>query len=233
MKGTLYLFPVLLSEESGLCVPATNLEAADCAECFITENARSARRALRSMGWQGDFNSRIWFDLNEHTREEELSGMLQPCREGKHSLLLSEAGCPTVADPGSRLVLLAHSENIPVKVLIGPSSVLLALMASGLQGQRFTFHGYLPKEKDPRSRLIRQMNMDAQKGSTQIFIETPYRNNRLLEELIRDLSLDTLLCVASELTSPSENILTLPVREWKKRKYDYNNRPAVFLIGSH
>lgn len=232
MKGTLFLFPVPLHEGSPESIPAYHMELLRQAGCIIAENARSARRAMRSLGYTGDLNRLTWFELSEHSKPGEFHGMLEPCRSGIHTFLMSEAGCPGIADPGSQIVRIAHTEEIPVKALPGPSSIVLGLMASGLTGQRFTFHGYLPKEKDPRSRLIRQINVDAQKGESQIFIETPYRNQRLLEELLRELSLDTLLCVACELTSPAESVITLPVREWKKKKFDYDKKNVIFIVGS-
>lgn len=231
MKGTLFLLPLPLSMEADEVATPRQMELLDRAACFVVEDARTARRILRALGWMGDFHTRTWFELNEHTRFTELSPMLDACRAGQDTLLLSEAGCPAIADPGADLVALAHAEQIPVKALAGPSAILLGLMASGLNGQSFAFHGYLPKEKDARGAMIRQIDLAAQKGQTQIFIETPYRNQRLLMELLCKLSLDVRLCVACELTSPHESVITAPVHEWKKSTFDYDKKNVIFLLG--
>ncbi|MFN3397513.1 MAG: SAM-dependent methyltransferase, partial [Sulfurimicrobium sp.] len=168
---------------------------------------------------------------DEHTRPDDLEALLQPLLAGEDAGLLSEAGCPAVADPGANLVRLAHRRNIRVVPLVGPSSILLALMAAGLNGQSFAFLGYLPAEKMERVKKIAEIELTSQRlNQTQIFIETPYRNNQMLQDLVQTCNAETELCVASDLTLASEQVMTKCISEWKNNPPDYNKRPTVFLL---
>ena len=170
--------------------------------------------------------------LNEHTKSEDVSALLKPLLAGNNVGIISEAGCPGVADPGSELVRLAHEKNIYVVPLVGPSSILLALMASGMNGQRFTFLGYLPREKNLRVKAIRELERNCiTKNETQIFIEAPYRNLQVLEDILNTCNPGTMLCLAVDITSPSQVISTKSIGTWKKKIPDIQKRPVVFLIG--
>lgn len=231
--GTLYLIPVPLGEEGDLnmVIPEPVRKLAASLSAFVVEHPKSARQFLKKTGTVTPLQEIRMFTLDKHTRPEELEGMLHPLLAGEDIGLLSEAGCPAVADPGANLVRLAHSRNIRVAPLVGPSSILLALMASGLNGQSFAFLGYLPAEKSERARKIVEIERISQRlDQAQIFIETPYRNNQLLLDLVESCQAETELCVASDLSLPSENVMTKRVSEWKKNLPDYNKRPAIFLL---
>jgi 16S rRNA (cytidine1402-2'-O)-methyltransferase len=228
MAGTLFLIPVGLGsdDEASLVAPATR-QAAHRLSRFIVENAKSARRFLQAIGHPLPLRKIEMHVLDEHTRDIE--PLLELLVAGSDCGLMSEAGCPAVADPGAALVRRAHAAGIVVTPLVGPSSVLLALMASGLDGQHFVFHGYLPADQSSRARKIREI--DAQAGNaTHIFIETPYRNAALLRSLLDDCRGDTLLCIAVDLTLPDASVATRTIVEWKKKPPDLDRRPAVFLI---
>ena len=228
--GTLYLIPVALSEGATLeAVPPATLEAARKLDTFIVENAKSARRFLKAAGFPRPLQQARLHVLDEHTREAGLDALLAPLLAGEDCGLMSEAGCPAVADPGAALVRRAHDAGIRVVPLAGPSSVLLALMASGMNGQRFAFHGYLPVDKAERALKIKALEAEA-RAATQIFIETPYRNAALLQALIENCRPDTLLCVAADLTRPSEFVATRTIAAWKKKPPILDRRPAVFLL---
>ncbi|MBD5171788.1 MAG: SAM-dependent methyltransferase [Bacteroidales bacterium] len=229
----LYLIPVEISEApSEMSIPMGNLQIVKEIRHFIVENVRTARRALRR--WHRDFpiDDCTFFELNGHTRAESISAALDPLRRGLPMGVMSEAGCPAVADPGAAVVAIAQREGRKVVPLVGPSSILMALMASGFNGQGFAFNGYLPIKEGERLAALRELESRARKlGQTQIFIETPYRNNRLVEFLAGSLRPDTLLCVACDITDPAhESVVTLPASRWKGRKTDYDKRPAIFLI---
>lgn len=230
--GTLFLIPSYLSEDTPDVLTPQGMQVVHQLEEFIVENEKSARRFLKLIGSpfpQANFHFHV---LNEHTNTADLSSFIRPLAEGKNVGLMSEAGCPGVADPGSEVVRLAHAAGIRVKPLIGPSSLLLALMASGLNGQSFVFHGYLPREGEQRKQKIRDIEKDAnRKNQAQIFIETPYRNLALLQDLLTQCNPETRLCIACNLTSPNEFILTLPVSVWKNNVPDLNKKPCIFLIG--
>jgi 16S rRNA (cytidine1402-2'-O)-methyltransferase len=229
-KGTLHLVPVALGgEEASSCLPPATLDVARALHTFIVEDAKSARRFLKAIGHPGPLQSLTMHLLNEHTKDEEIESLLAPLLAGTNCGLMSEAGCPAVADPGAKLVQYAHAAGIRVEPLVGPSAILLALMASGMDGQHFTFHGYLPVDKTARAARIRQL--DAQSTSaTQIFIETPYRNDALLEALPANCRGDTKLCVAADLTLPTRLVATRAISEWKKKPPVMDRRPAVFLL---
>ncbi len=230
----LYLFPVTLSatplEE---VIPALNLKLIKGIKHFIVENVRSARRFLKQCDRDINIDSLSFTVLDEHTRPEDVPAMLNPLSNGQSIGVISEAGCPAVADPGADVVAVAQRRGYKVVPLVGPSSIILGLMGSGFNGQTFAFNGYLPYDKDRRTAKLKEMrNRITRERQTQIFIETPYRNNRLINELATSLPGDMLLCVAADVTAPSAEIITRPLSAWGKTKYDYGKRPAIFLLFS-
>lgn len=233
-KPALYLFPVPLSAvEPSEVLPQPNLELLRQVRYFVVENLRSARRFLKSVDRSIDIDRLTFTELSEHTPAAEVPAMLAPLERGEAVGVISEAGCPAVADPGADLVAEAQRRGFEVVPLVGPSSILLALMGSGFNGQRFAFEGYLPIDEEHRVRRLRQMQQRIDKErQTQIFIETPYRNNRLIAELCSRLPGSMLLCVASDVTGSQQSIVTMPLSQWKGRKYDYNKIPTIFLLFS-
>lgn len=231
MKGKLYLIPSILGPDSvNNVIPAGIIEIVHSIKYFIVENARTARRFLIQIGIKPPFDNIVFFTLDKHTRKEDISGFLDPVSSADIGIL-SEAGVPCVADPGSEIVRLAHMKNISVVPLVGPSSVILALMASGLNGQNFTFIGYLPIRRNERIKKIKQLEKRSfDEEQSQIFIETPYRNNQVFNDLISCCDPGTYLCVATNLTMPDESVRTLTIFEWKKRQMDINKKPTVFIL---
>lgn len=234
MKGTLYLIPSALGDTSpDVSVPAAVKEIINSIDHYIVEGEKSARRFLKKIGIRKDIGELDFVLLNEHSRPAEFSQLLKPLREGKNVGLLSEAGCPATADPGSEIVLMAHREGIRVVPMVGASSIILAVMASGLNGQNFSFIGYLPVERHHRIKKIREIERESGiKNQTQVFIETPYRNVKLLEDILGNCRPETVLCIACNITLPSEFIATKTIQEWKGSVPDINKKPAVFLIHS-
>lgn len=232
-KGVLYLLPNTLGNpQTGLTIPDGVARTVRNTGVFIVENTRNARRYLKLLDPGLEIDPLIFHELNKHTPPGDIPGFLEECMHGQDTALVSEAGAPGVADPGAAVVSHAHQNGIRVVPLTGPSSILMSLMASGLNGQSFRFHGYLPVNRGERTRAIRELELVAQRsGETQIFIETPYRNDGLLADIIRSCSPATRLCVAADITLDSEWIRTMPVGEWKKEKPDLHKRPAVFLVG--
>lgn len=232
-EAALYLFPVPLSEgDTEGVLPRRNLELLRGVRYFVVENLRSARRFLKRCDRSIDIDALHFTELSEHTDVKDVPAMLAPLEQGHAMGVISEAGCPAVADPGADLVAVAQRRGLKVVPLVGPSSILMALMGSGLNGQSFTFNGYLPVDGAARTARLREMERAIHRdGTTQLFIETPYRNNRLIEELARTLRAETLLCVASDITGPRESIVTLPAHKWRTRKYDYNKIPTIFALG--
>ena len=232
--GRLLLVPNLLGVVAPDAVlPARTIETVRALRHFVAENAKSARAFLKAIGITAPLQDIAIAELNEHTPPERIAALLAPVAEGHDLGLLSDAGCPAVADPGGALVAAAHRAAIPVVPLVGPSSILLALMASGLNGQGFTFHGYLPAKSEPRVAALRNVDALARTtGATQIFIEAPYRNVALLQSLLTTCAADTLMAVAADLTLATEEIAMLPVAGWRRRDVErYHNRPAIFLLG--
>lgn len=229
--GTLYLIPNSLG--SGTDKYATQLLAATVTrmEHFIVEEIKSARRLLRQMGVSRPLEELDFRMLNEHTKSQEVGSIIEPLLQGFDMGLISEAGVPCVADPGSSVVALAHEQGIKVVPLVGPSSILLALMASGFNGQQFTFNGYLPRERSERNRKIKQLEQLALSGITQIFMDAPYRNNQVLEDVLQTCRIETKLCIASNITCDNERINTKTVMDWSVRKPDINKMPVMFLLG--
>ncbi len=234
LQPALYLIPVNISSAAPAAVmPQENIEIARRIKHFIVENVRTARRFLKAVDPGIDIDSITFTELSEHTPESEVPAMLAPIEAGEAVGVMSEAGCPAVADPGALAVAEAQRRGMRVVPLVGPSSLLLALMGSGFNGQSFAFLGYLPFESSKRSRAFSDMQRDiAHRRQTQIFIETPYRNNKLIAELCRRMPAEMLLCVASDLTGPEEKIITMPLRRWATARYDYDRRPTVFLLFS-
>jgi 16S rRNA (cytidine1402-2'-O)-methyltransferase len=234
LKGNLYLIPTPLGDtgfDAG--IPVVNLQILQKIDTFIVEELRTARRFLRKAGYLKDFETVTFHLLNEHTPDHEAANMLVNANSGQHIGLLSEAGLPCIADPGNVVVKLAHQKNIQVIPLTGPSSIMLSLMASGLNGQNFVFHGYLPVKPDDRARSLRELENAVAKGSqTQIFIETPYRNQAMFESIVKTCHPSLWLCIAVDLTLETEWIRSMPVHEWKKQKPELHKRPAVFLLGN-
>lgn len=234
IQPALYLFPVGLSEVSlSDVLPQHNLELLRGIRHFVVENLRSARRFLRAAIHDFPIDECEFTELSEHTPAEAVAPMLGPLRRGLPMGVISEAGCPAVADPGADLVAVAQREGLTVVPLVGPSSILLALMASGFNGQRFAFEGYLPIDEGERRKRLREMTrrIDSER-QTQIFIETPYRNNRLIKELSELLPSKLSLCVASDITGPRQSIRTLSLDRWRREKYDFNKVPTIFLLYS-
>lgn len=233
-QGTLYLIPSFISETyiPG-SLPSINLEIINGLDVFIVEELRTARRYLRLTGFKKDFESITFFELNEHTNLNDIGGYLQPLINGQNAGILSEAGTPCVADPGAELVMMAHQMGIQVVPLTGPNSIILALMASGFNGQKFIFHGYLPVDKAERRLSIKSLEQDVKStGRTQIFIEAPYRNLSLFESLITTCSSNIKLCIACNITSADEYIRTKTISEWRKEKPEIHKKPAVFLLNN-
>ena len=232
-KGRLYLIPVPLGPSPIISVlPQSVYECAKQLKYFVAENAKSARAFLKSLPSDTPLQQIEIRELNEHTPSSALPELLTPLLAGMDVGLISEAGCPAVADPGANLVALAHTEGIQVLPMTGPSSILLALMGSGLSGQNFAFHGYLPAKDEQRQKRLRELEKDSrQEKRTQIFIETPYRNRQMLETLIKTCSPETKICVATDLTLSSESIMTCTPAEWHRRGgANIDRRPTVFLL---
>lgn len=230
----LYLFPVPLSDNTiAQVLPQYNIAVIKEIKYFIVENVRSARRFLKQCDRAIDIDSLTFYTLNEHTDASELPAMLRPMEEGHSMGIISEAGCPAIADPGADIVAIAQQRGYAVAPLIGPSSILLSLMASGFNGQSFAFNGYLPIDAQARTSRLKELERRIMREhQTQIFIETPYRNNRLIAELCRTLPGNMRLCVASDITGEKQSIITLPLSKWSKREYNYDKIPSIFLIYS-
>lgn len=233
LKSALYLVPVPMSEAPvSDVIPEGNLSILRQLRHFIVENVRTARRYLKHIDPAFPIAECSFCVLDRHTLPEEVGEMLQPLRDGLPIGVMSEAGCPGVADPGSHPVEIAQREHLPVVPLVGPSSILMSLMASGFNGQGFAFHGYLPIDPADRKKTLKRLETEsASRQMTQIFIETPYRNNRMAALLADTLNPGTMVCVACDITDPEkEEIASAPAKAWKTRKYDFDKRPAIFLI---
>ncbi len=233
MKGILYLLPNTLgNQDISTTIPVLINEKIDTIRVFIVEDLRNARRYLKRLNREIVIDNLTFHELNEHTRPEEIPLFLEEAMNGADTAVISEAGLPGVADPGAAVVRIAHEKGIRVVPLTGPSSILLSLMASGLNGQAFTFHGYLPLKRPDRIRKIREIEQVLiRKGETQLFIEAPYRNDALLADLLESCNSSTLLCIAADITLDTEFIETHPVSSWKKKKPALHKRPVIFLLG--
>ncbi|MBI2284712.1 MAG: SAM-dependent methyltransferase [Bacteroidetes bacterium] len=229
-QGKVYLIPTVLHEEALETIPAYLLDAVKDCSVFFTENEKTARRFLKKIWREMVIDDYQWFTI--HKAEEEVrTQFLQLLKAGKNIGIISEAGCPGVADPGQVLTEAAQQAGITIKPLVGPSSILLALMASGMNGQCFQFHGYLPIDSVERKKKLRELETDSHKRNcTQIFIETPYRNNPLIKDILDSCREETRLCIAVDITAPAESILTKPVKKWKQEIPDIHKRLAIFLL---
>ena len=230
--GKLYLIPTRLGDNPPLEVlPLSIKKIIEQVNHYIVENEKSARRFIKRVSPNKSQGSLKLLLLNKYTQEHELDHFLDACKEGMSMGLVSEAGCPAVADPGSDIVKLAHENNIQVVPLVGPSSIILALMSSGMNGQSFAFNGYLPIDQTERKAALKRLEkLSFEQDQTQIFIETPYRNNKILEDICNTLHPTTRVCVACDLTLPTEYIKTTTVSEWKHIKVDLHKRPTIFVI---
>jgi 16S rRNA (cytidine1402-2'-O)-methyltransferase len=230
--GDLYLIPTRLGDNPPLEVlPIAIKKVIEDIDDYIVENEKTARRFIKRVSPSKSQPKLKLSVLNKYTTEGERNTFLNPCLEGTSIGLLSEAGCPAIADPGSDIVGLAHEMNIKVIPLVGPSSIILALMASGMNGQSFCFNGYLPIDKSERKSKLKTLErLSSDQNQAQIFIETPYRNMKLLDDLISILQPNTRVCVACDLTLPTEFIKTMPAKNWKHNKEDLHKRPAIFII---
>jgi 16S rRNA (cytidine1402-2'-O)-methyltransferase len=229
--GKIFLIPVTLGDEDyRKVIPEKVLAVTRSLRLFAVEDLRSSRRYLRLIDKDFPINETIFHELNEHTNESEIGQYLEPVMKGSDMGIMSEAGLPGIADPGAKLISIAHRKKIRVIPLAGPSSILLAIISSGLNGQNFTFNGYLPVKPADRASRLRELEKKSRDGYTQIFMETPYRNQRMLESILSVCSNETLLCIAMDITLPDENIRTMTISEWKKNQPSLNDRLVVFII---
>lgn len=230
MSPIVYLVPCVLDEEATNTIPLYIVDAVKDCQVIFAENERTARRFLKSMWKEMVIDSYEWFTIHK-AEEEQRNAFRQKLKEGKNIAIISEAGCPGIADPGQILIEVAQQMNVTVKPLVGPSSILLALMGSGMNGQLFEFVGYLPIDNFERIKAIKELEAASQKkrGSI-IFIETPYRNNQLIETILKTCKPTTKICIAAELTGANEYIKTKTVAEWQKEKTDFHKKPVIFLL---
>ena len=229
MAATVYLIPSLLHEEGLRSIPSYITDIVKQCQVLFVENERTARRYLKTLAKEIVIDNYEWFTMA--VDDETTKAFRKKINEGKIIGIISEAGCPGIADPGQQLAEIAHEMNVEVKPLVGPNSILLALMASGMNGQQFKFNGYLPIKNPERNNAIKELESEsAKKNCTQIFIETPYRNNQLMDALLNTCQPSTKICLAADLTSDKEFINTKTVSDWKKDKPDIHKRPAIFLL---
>jgi len=233
VAGTIYLIPVTLGGNNfRQIIPEGVVEITRSLRCFAVEEVRSARRYLRLIDKSFPIDESQFFELNEHTNDDDVAGILRHAENGSDIGLMSEAGLPGIADPGSKLVAAAHRKNIRVTPLSGPSSIIMALISSGLNGQNFAFHGYLPVKPEERAAKLRELEKRSQNGEAQIFMETPYRNQKMVESVLAVCQSDTLLCIASDISLQNEEIKTRKISQWKRNVPVLNNRLAVYIIQS-
>lgn len=232
-SGTLFLMPVWLGENGGVeQVAPENIAIASELTLWFTENEKTARQMIRRMVPTLDLKLQEMHRLDKDSTARDVQDMIALLRNGRDGAIISEAGMPGIADPGAMLVAAAHKANITVRPLIGPSSLFLALAASGLNGQRFSFHGYLPRTPNERKQAIKKLEAEAQRsGGAQLFIETPYRNDALMEDLLRSCMPETLLTIAIDLTQPGGSVVSRPIHQWRKLAPTLGKRPAVFILG--
>lgn len=232
METALYLLPVTLGNTSTHRVlPAYNAEVIAGIRHFIVENVRSARRFLRMVDSQFDIDGSVFYELNKHTKPQDIAKFLQPLVDGFPMGVISEAGCPAVADPGADVVAIAQRKGLKVVPLVGPSSIILSVMASGFNGQSFAFHGYLPIKPDERAKALHRLEQRIYaENQTQLFIETPYRNDKMVDDILRNCKPQTKLCIAANLTCDDEFVRTLTVKEWRGQLPDLSKKPTIFLL---
>ncbi|EAR01544.1 SAM-dependent methyltransferase [Maribacter sp. HTCC2170] len=232
VKGKLFLIPSTLGDNEPLEVlPISIKRTIEQIDHYIVENEKTARRFIKKISPRKSQPGLQIEVLNKYTEPTELPNFLDPCLKGIDVGILSEAGCPGIADPGAEVVKIAHQKNIQVVPLVGPSSLLLALMSSGMNGQNFAFNGYLPIESNDRKKTIKSLEKRSRDlKQSQMFIETPYRNEKLFQELLKSLSGHTMLCIACDITLPTEFIATKSIADWKNTSLDLNKRPAIFIL---
>ena len=232
METALYLIPVTLGDTTiEKVLPAHNKEIILGIKHFIVEDVRSARRFLKKVERSINIDELIFYTLNKHTSPEEISGYLKPLLGGESMGVISEAGCPAVADPGADVVAIAQRKNLKVVPLVGPSSIILSVMGSGFNGQSFAFHGYLPIDPSERIKRIKVLEQRIySENQTQLFIETPYRNNKMMEDIVKNCRPQTKLCIAANITCEDEYIKTKTVKEWQGKLPDLSKIPCIFLI---
>lgn len=232
MKTALYLIPVTLGDTTIESVlPSYNKEVILSIRHFIVEDVRSARRFLKKVDREIDIDVLTFYPLNKHTSPEDISGYLKPLIGGESMGVISEAGCPAIADPGADVVAIAQSKNLQVVPLVGPSSIILSVMGSGFNGQSFAFHGYLPIEPGERAKRLKTLEQRVYaEQQTQLFIETPYRNNKMVEDILNNCRPQTKLCIAADITCEGEFIKTRTVKEWKGKVPDLSKIPCIFLL---
>jgi 16S rRNA (cytidine1402-2'-O)-methyltransferase len=230
--GKLYLLPVPLAENTAIAVlPATHTELINHIRHYVVENEKTARKWLKEMGLKTPQSELEILVYGKHSEKQNLAPYFKAIKDGNDVALMSEAGCPGIADPGAELVAEAHRLGVEVVPLTGPSSILLSLMASGFNGQSFAFHGYLPIDKGARFKRLKELESIAERFSqSQIFIETPFRNNQLLDDILNSAHPQTQLCIACDITAESEFIQTKTLANWKKEKPDLHKRPAIFIL---
>ena len=233
MAGKVYMIPTTLGgEQINDVIPESVQRLIVGLRHFLVEDIKSARRYLRRIDRDFPIDDSTFFELNKRTDVKDLSRFLKPATEGFSIGVISEAGCPGVADPGAEIVAIAHEKGIRVAPLVGPSSILLALMGSGFSGQEFTFHGYLPKDRKERVKRLKDFEADTRRsGHTHLFMDTPFRNMNVLDDLLNELADTTQLCIASNITLPDESVWTMSVEKWREKAYDLSKKPAMFLIG--
>ncbi len=230
-KGSLYLIPSLMGGQDSSIIPDAVKSLVQRLDVYIVENAKSARHFMRQIGFKGHFDQIEMLELNKRTDPTEMYHFLDACEEGRDIGLISEAGAPAIADPGAEIVSLAHIKGIRVHPMTGPSSIILALMASGLNGQQFTFHGYLPIDSKARQHKLKQLEQQsAAWRQSQIFMEAPYRNKALLADILKVCHADTKLCIAANLTLGNEFIRTRSIAEWKRQTPELHKKPAIFIL---
>jgi 16S rRNA (cytidine1402-2'-O)-methyltransferase len=231
VNGTIYLIPVTLGgEDYSNVIPEKVLSLTRLLRFFIVEDIRSARRYLRLIDKDFPINDCVFYELNEHTGDSDIENYLTPVKDGNNIGVMSEAGLPGIADPGARIIALAHSRKITVKPLSGPSSIIMALISSGLNGQNFTFNGYLPVKPAERAAKLKELERKAREGCAQIFMETPYRNQKLFETITAACQNETKLCIAVDITLPTESIRTMNIYEWKRNLPSINDKLVVFVM---
>jgi 16S rRNA (cytidine1402-2'-O)-methyltransferase len=231
MAGNIYLIPVTLGgDDFRKVIPEKVLNLTRNLRYFIVEDLRSARRFLRLIEKEFPIDESVFFELNKHTPESEISGFLEPALKGHDTGIMSEAGLPGIADPGAKIVAIAHKKRLKVIPLSGPSSIILALISSGFNGQNFTFNGYLPVKPADKVIRIRELEKKAREGYAQLFMETPYRNQKMFESLVSTCNGETMLCIAADITLPEEDIRTMKISEWKQNTPSLNDRFVIFLL---
>jgi 16S rRNA (cytidine1402-2'-O)-methyltransferase len=232
LLGKLYLIPTTMGDCDPMDVlPQTIKRCVELIDYYVVENDKTARKSIKLTNPEKKQSELKLFVLNKYTEIKDHQEFIKPLLEGKNMGLMSEAGCPGVADPGAVIVKLAHDKGIQVVPLVGPSSILLAMMASGMNGQSFTFNGYLPIDKGEKKTALKTLEkLSSDKNQSQIFIETPYRNNKMLEDILQAINPETYLCIATDITLPTEYIKTKRASAWKKEAVDLHNRPTIFII---